>query len=44
MLTANMTRDFVTAARENGVEDCIVKPFAPAQLAGKIAAVVKIKV
>ncbi len=43
MLTANTTGDFVMAARDGGVDGYIVKPFAQAQLAGKIASIFKIK-
>ena len=44
MLTGKATGDFVMAAKENGVNGYIAKPFAPAQLTAKIAAVLKIKV
>ena len=43
MLTGKATGDFVLAAKENGVNGYIAKPFAPAQLTAKIAAVLKIK-
>jgi len=43
MLTGKATGDFVLAARDNGVNGYIAKPFAPAQLTAKIAAVLKIK-
>jgi two-component system chemotaxis response regulator CheY len=44
MLTGKTTGDFVLAAKDNGVNGYIGKPFAPAQLTAKIAAVLKIKV
>lgn len=44
MLTGKTTGDFVLAAKDNGVNGYIGKPFAPAQLIAKIAAVLKIKV
>ena len=44
MLTGKATPDFVLAAKEHGVNGYIAKPFAPAQLSAKIAAVLKIKV
>lgn len=43
MLTGKTTGDFVLAAKEHGVNGYIAKPFAPAQLTAKIAAVLKIK-
>lgn len=43
MLTGKATGDFVLAAKENGVNGYIAKPFAPAQLTAKIAAVLKLK-
>lgn len=43
MLTGKATGDFVLAAKDNGVNGYIAKPFAPAQLTAKIAAVLKIK-
>jgi two-component system chemotaxis response regulator CheY len=43
MLTGKTTGDFVLAAKDNGVNGYIGKPFAPAQLTAKIAAVLKIK-
>jgi two-component system, chemotaxis family, chemotaxis protein CheY len=43
MLTGKTTGDFVLAAKDNGVNGYIAKPFAPAQLTAKIAAVLKIK-
>src|SRR5215469_12338825 len=43
MLTGKTTGDFVLAAKENGVNGYIAKPFAPAQLTAKIAAVLRIK-
>ena len=43
MLTGKTTGDFVLAAKENGVNGYIAKPFAPAQLTAKIAAVLKLK-
>jgi len=44
MLTGKTTGDFVLAAKDHGVNGYIGKPFAPAQLSAKIAAVLKIKV
>jgi len=44
MLTGKTTGDFVLAAKDHGVNGYIAKPFAPAQLTAKIAAVLKIKV
>ncbi len=44
MLTGKTTGDFVLAAKDHGVNGYIAKPFAPAQLAAKIGAVLKIKV
>lgn len=44
MLTGKTTGDFVLAAKDNGVNGYIAKPFAPAQLTAKIAAVLKIKI
>ncbi len=43
MLTGKTTGDFVLAAKDHGVNGYIAKPFAPAQLTAKIAAVLKIK-
>jgi two-component system chemotaxis response regulator CheY len=43
MLTGKTAGDFVLAAKDNGVNGYIAKPFAPAQLTAKIAAVLKIK-
>lgn len=43
MLTGKATADFILAAKEFGVDGYIAKPFAPAQLTAKIAAVMKIK-
>lgn len=43
MLTGKTTGDFVLAAKEHGVNGYIAKPFAPIQLATKIAAVLGIK-
>jgi two-component system chemotaxis response regulator CheY len=43
MLTGKTTADFILAAKEFGVNGYIAKPFAPAQLTAKIAAVLKIK-
>jgi two-component system, chemotaxis family, chemotaxis protein CheY len=43
MLTGKTTGDFVLAAKQFGVNGYIAKPFAPAQLQAKIAAVLKIK-
>jgi two-component system chemotaxis response regulator CheY len=43
MLTGKTTADFILAAKDFGVNGYIAKPFAPAQLTAKIAAVLKIK-
>jgi two-component system, chemotaxis family, chemotaxis protein CheY len=43
MLTGKTTADFILAAKDHGVNGYIAKPFAPAQLTSKIAAVLKLK-
>jgi two-component system, chemotaxis family, chemotaxis protein CheY len=43
MLTGKTSADFILAAKEFGVNGYIAKPFAPAQLTSKIAAVLKLK-
>ncbi len=43
MLTGKTSADFILAAKEFGVNGYIAKPFAPAQLTAKIAAVLKLK-
>ncbi|MBM3539919.1 MAG: response regulator, partial [Alphaproteobacteria bacterium] len=42
MLTGKASGDFVLAAKEHGVNGYIAKPFAPNQLIGKIASVLRI--
>jgi DNA-binding response OmpR family regulator len=44
MLTGNTTGDSVLAARDNGVNGYVAKPFAKRQIAAKIATVLKLKV
>jgi two-component system chemotaxis response regulator CheY len=36
MLTGNQTAEFVRAAKENGVDAYIIKPFSPQQLSEKL--------
>lgn len=43
MLTGKTTGDFVLAAKDQGVNGYVAKPFAPAQLTAKIASVLRIK-
>jgi two-component system, chemotaxis family, chemotaxis protein CheY len=43
MLTGRDTEDFVLAAKDNGVNGYVVKPFSPDQLMRKIQAVFNIK-
>jgi two-component system chemotaxis response regulator CheY len=43
MLTGKASPEFVVEARDNGVDAYVVKPFSPAQLGQKIAAVVAAK-
>jgi len=43
MLTGRATEDFVLAAKENGVNGYVVKPFSPDQLMKKIQSVFNIK-
>ncbi|MBM3548521.1 MAG: response regulator [Alphaproteobacteria bacterium] len=43
MLTGRATEDFVLAAKENGVNGYVVKPFSPDQLMRKIQSVFNIK-
>jgi len=43
MLTGKASPEFVVEARDNGVDASVVKPFSPAQLGEKIAAVVAAK-
>ena len=42
MLTSNSGGEFVLAARDNGVNGYIVKPFAPAQLETKLASILSL--
>lgn len=44
MLTGKTSGDFVLAAKDQGVNGYVAKPFAPAQLTAKIASVMRIKV
>ena len=43
MLTGRATEDFVLAAKENGVNGYVVKPFSPDQLMRKIQSVFNMK-
>jgi two-component system, chemotaxis family, chemotaxis protein CheY len=43
MLTGRASEDFVVAARDNGVNGYVIKPFSPDQLMRKILAVFNIK-
>jgi two-component system chemotaxis response regulator CheY len=43
MLTGRATEDFVLAAKDNGVNGYVVKPFSPDQLSRKIQSVFNIK-
>lgn len=43
MLTGRATEDFVLAAKENGVNGYVVKPFSPDQLSRKIQSVFNMK-
>jgi len=43
MLTGRATEDFVLAAKENGVNGYVAKPFSPDQLMRKIQAVFNVK-
>jgi two-component system chemotaxis response regulator CheY len=43
MLTGRATEDFVLAAKDNGVNGYVVKPFSPEQLMRKIQSVFNIK-
>lgn len=42
MLTGKASKDFVVAARDNGVDAYIVKPFTPDQLRQKVEAIFKL--
>lgn len=43
MLTGRASEDFVLAARDNGVNGYVIKPFSPDQLMRKIVSVFNIK-
>ena len=43
MMTGRATEDFVLAAKENGVNGYVIKPFSPDQLMRKIQSVFNIK-